>query len=117
MHGAHGAGECRNRYLFDRMPPYLRDRALGVGAPIALKCNAHREIARLGLTRRVRSRTVPVQTLRFQHDCPEVNVNEEGCRSARGSLKRESPRDWRRPGVLLRAEFYSTARDRGLHRL
>jgi len=84
VHGAHGAGECRNGYLFDRMPPYLRDRALGVGTPIALESNAHREIARLALTRRVRSRTVPVQTLRFQHDRPEVNVDEECCRSAGG---------------------------------
>ncbi len=111
VNGVHGASECWDWYRFDRVPPYLRDRVLGVGAPISLKCNAHRQAPGVRLTRRVRSRTVPVQLLRFQHDCPDGG-QRMGCRSSSGSLKREGPRDWRRPGVFVSC-VYSTARATG----
>jgi hypothetical protein len=52
--GPQGAGESGNRNLLDWMPPYLGDRALGVGAAIALKCYAHRRAS--GVTGAVRSR-------------------------------------------------------------
>jgi hypothetical protein len=43
MDRANGAGECRDWYPFYRVSPDLRDRALGIRAAIALKCDAHRE--------------------------------------------------------------------------
>src|SRR5712671_5812698 len=42
---AYGAAECRYRNLIDRMAPDLRDRAFGVRAAVALKCDAHRQVA------------------------------------------------------------------------
>src|ERR1700674_163101 len=60
LNGAHRSGERGNRDLFHPMSPYLRDRSLGVRAAIALKRDAHRQIARARLSRCMRSGTIPV---------------------------------------------------------
>jgi hypothetical protein len=111
VNGAYGARECRNRNHFHCVTPDLRDRVLGVGAAVALKCNPHRQRAGGRITRRVRCRTVPVQSVRFEHDYPD-QWSANGLPLGAGSLKREGPRDWRRPGVCVSC-VYLTARATG----
>jgi hypothetical protein len=60
LNGAHRTSECGNRDLLNPMPPYLRDRALGVRAAIALKRDAHRQVSRTRLVGGVWSRAVSI---------------------------------------------------------
>ena len=50
LDGADRTRECGNGDLLHCVPPYLRDRTLGVCSAISLKCDAHRQIWRGCLT-------------------------------------------------------------------
>jgi hypothetical protein len=58
MNSSHSPREGRNRYVFDRMPPDLRYRALGICPAIALIRYAHLGLGRLRVSIYIRPDTI-----------------------------------------------------------